>query len=448
MDNWHLVTVLIVITIVSPSQSQDRGVNGDGGLIPQCNHTCRYIAWAYDANCRDRSLVTVPLECREAKTMDLRDNKITRATSNMFLPFRNLLYVDLEYNNMIELAADAFVDNDRVRHIYLQSNRLEVIRKDTFTGVPNLIQLYLNSNQITTIEMGAFAGLSKLEMLFLSENKIEDIPVGILSGLSKLRYFHMTHNRLTILRNDTFKNLVALRHLNFINNNIRVIEAGAFKSLSSLQSLRLAYNDISVIGYRAFSRLRGLIRLDLYGNKIATVSNFTTTLMKNVDEVFLGGNPLMCDCQMTALRSWYRRHEITDSKANATCAGPEDVRGVAVIDVETLCSPVPPEKETEHVFLEEEIPEPAKRGRQDNVQSSYHEQYPSSTIIIIAIVCVLLFAVGFVGVVCLIYDKFYRKPFNHKQYYKQISQISRTESNASDDGEKGSNMSITVNPCA
>ncbi|XP_072028127.1 uncharacterized protein [Amphiura filiformis] len=421
---WAVFTVISLITIVL-----HYGVNGDDDVTPECNSTCRYIAWAFDANCRERKLDAVPQECWEAKTIDLRDNQITRIMSNVFGAFRNLLYVDLEFNGIVELDADAFVGNDRVRHIYLQSNQLEIIRRDTFTGVPNLLQLYLNSNRIRTVETGAFSGLSKLEMLFLSENELDDLPVGLLGGLTKLKYFHMTHNRLTILRNDTFKNLAAVRHLNFINNNIRVIEAGAFKGLLSLQSLRLAYNDISIIGFRAFSRLRSLIQLDLYSNKIETISNFTNSI-RNIDELYLGDNPLKCDCQIAALKSWYVTHEITDSKANATCGGPESVQGVAVIDVEVVvCSP--PEKPNHKVIMEEEIPNPDEFGSQDGDQSfqqSSSTMPPSSTLAVVVIVGIVLFAVFFVSVICLVYNRYYRKPFNHKQYYKQVSQISRTES--------------------
>jgi hypothetical protein len=326
------------------------------------------------------------------------------------------LYVDFEFNGIIDLDADAFVSNYRIRHVYLQSNSLADIRRDTFTGVPNLVQLYLNNNHIRNIEVGAFSGLSKLEILFLSENELDDLPLGLLAKLTKLKYFHATHNGLTALRNDTFKGLAALRHLNFIDNNIRFIEAGAFNGLVSLQNLRLAYNDISVIGFRAFSRLRNLIQLDLYSNRIETISNFTNCI-KNLDELTLGDNPLQCDCHLTRLQSWFEKHAITDSKANATCAGPVSARGMSVMDVEApVCSP-PEKRQNKPIITQDEIPSHEYFGNRDNQDRQY---YTSSTVAVIVIAYIVLFTVCFVTVLYFIYNKYFRTPFIHKQYYKQV----------------------------
>ena len=447
---WILIVSIPVISrSQTPTEDTVPWPNGDEEIIPSCNNTCKYTAWAFDANCRQRNLQTVPQECREAKMLDLRDNRITRIVGNVFESFRNLLYVDLEDNGITDLDVSAFVGNDRVRHIYLQSNNLETIRSGTFTGVPNLLQLYLNSNRIRLIDGQAFTGLSKLETLFLSENELDDIPKGLLSGLDRLRYFHMTHNQLTILRNNTFKDLSTLRHLNFINNNIRTIEAGAFKGLISLRVLRLAYNEISVIGLRAFSPMRGLVQLDLYSNRIESISNHSHSI-RRIEELYLGDNPLKCDCKIEPLRLWYQSHNITDSKAKATCSGPASLKGAAVatIDVEPCPPPVPKSVDGDkekNDFAPEARRDPEKG--QQTAQKTYYNQYQNSaqanTILVIVIACVVLFAVCFVGFICFIYHAYFRKPFDHKQYYKQIS---RTDSDTSDGSKKDLNVHVTVNP--
>ena len=414
-SSLSLLLLLLLITIIPYNVNM---VNGDetpdDNTMPRCNATCRYVDWAYDANCRFRDLVSIPAECQQAKMLDLRNNRIGEIVENAFASFSNLLYLDLEDNGITRLDASAFVGNDRVKHIYLQSNALELIQSGTFAGVPNLLQLYLNSNRIRNIEPGAFRRLDRLETLFLNENVMEDITPGLLTGLDRLKYFHMTHNLLTELRNDTFKDLSTLRHLNLINNNIRVIEADAFKGLMSLRVLRLAYNEIVAISQGAFFRMRHLTQLDLYSNKIHTLSNFTTGL-SNIYGLYLGDNPLQCDCHLEVLLLWSKMyHYVTDSKANATCYYPGDVKSHFILNMISFppCpTPTPPALSTHDngKFAQSH----QGNGQLKSYDQATHVQYApihSSTIAVIAISCSVLFLVCFIGLMCFVYNAYIRTP--------------------------------------
>lgn len=449
-----LLQIFMVITVLSQTHSSGVDswaiVKGDQDVISQCNITCIYVSWAFDANCKKRNLEAVPQECWQAKMLDLRDNKIVRVVANVFESFRNLLFVDLEDNGITALDTNAFVGNDGVRQIYLQSNHLESIRRGTFTGVPNLLRLYLNSNRISTIEVGAFSGLFKLEIIFLSKNELDDIPIGLLKGLERLKYFYMTHNRLTSLRNNTFKELLNLRNLNFIKNNIQTIEANAFKGLMSLRVLQLAYNDISVIGFRAFAPLHQLIQLNLYSNKIETISNFTINI-RNIEELLLGDNPLKCNCQLEVLQLWYQKHEITDSKANATCNGPDNVKGMPVANMDIMVCPTP--TDPPKYINEESVPlrahvgenprEVEQKGNSD--QQCQNSTVQSSTIAVIVITCIVLFAVCLVGLICFMYNVYIRELLNHKLYYKPTSKMGSDYSDTSKQ-KTGTDQNSTVNP--
>ena len=302
----------------------------------QCDDICNYVEWAQDANCQHCNLMEIPRECHQAVMLDLGHNNISYITCGAFKPFQHLFYVDLEGNNLMEIDPGAFDGNYETRYIYLHGNQLQTIKNGTFTGVPHLLQLYLNKNRIHTVDDGAFSGLLVLETLYLSENNLTQIS-GFLDRLTKLRYFHITHNRLTCLKNSTFHSLENLRYLDLIHNKIETVDADAFRGLVSLRVLKLAYNRITTIGQHAFLHMRHLIHLNIYDNKISTTSNFTFGIDK-LEELYLGLNPLACDCQIKIVQDWLLEHNDTDCAVDTICELPADLKDTPVVTLKKISS--------------------------------------------------------------------------------------------------------------
>lgn len=301
----------------------------------QCNSTCELIGWAGYANCRYRNLIEVPQECWQAGLLDLRNNNIKKIGANVFQSFQNVYLIDLRENNITIVDAHAFNQAERMEVLNLQDNKIRVLVKETFDGASNLIRLNLQGNKIHTIDFELFKGLSTLESIRLDKNRLNDLSPELLRGLRNLNHFRMSRNKLTVVRNDTFKDLEYLLEIYLNDNYIESIEPTAFKGLVRLRILQIAHNQISVIGYRAFSDLRYMFQLDLYSNRIETVYNFSSELQK-INDLYLGENPLICDCRLSPLYLWYTKHAVNNAKANATCAGPEDVRGRTVDDIKPI----------------------------------------------------------------------------------------------------------------
>ena len=292
-----------------PPQNQDKKT---------CAETCYYVDWAKYANCEHRNLTDIPQECYEAVFLYLQHNHIRSIPSGAFTAFQNLVSVQLDENGLTQIHPQAFEGNSELKYIYLTGNQLETIRSETFTGVPNLLQLYLQKNRIHKIEEGAFSGLPVLEKLSLSENNLTQIP-GFLNELITLQFLSLAQNHLTNLDKYTFHNLENLQGLDLRNNKIVTIEADAFSGLKLLKVL------------------------DLYNNSISETSNFTFGIEK-LDKLYLGLNPLKCDCHINIVRDWLLDHSdiCADCATDATCGLPAHLQNQAVVTLTDIsCEAIP-----------------------------------------------------------------------------------------------------------
>ena len=300
--------------------------------LKTCAMTCEYTDWALDANCKERGLTSIPVECSQVETMDLRRNHISALPAGACAGFNDLVYLDIELNMMSAIQPGAFKDNTNLRNIYAQFNQIAVVECSTFAGAPYLRQLYLNNNNIWKLKNGAFDGIPLLEALFLSNNNISDISYDSFHKLSRLRYLYIDNNTISSIHEGTFMGLTYLRHLSLAHNRLVHIPPGTFDDLKDLRALKLSFNFITSI-----SSLPPLVKLnhfDLYHNNLTTITNLTKVLgLADISkrdtrgddhyrEVYLAKNPFICSCELEPLQKWlqvYHDKIYGHHRANVTC---------------------------------------------------------------------------------------------------------------------------------
>ncbi|XP_022083451.1 phospholipase A2 inhibitor-like [Acanthaster planci] len=297
-----------------------------------CYVTCEYTAWALDANCRNRGLTEVPLECSQSEMVDLRNNDLTYLGPGSFAGYRSLRYVDLEFNQISNIANGAFEECISLQNIYLQFNSLYEVTGRAFEGASDLKQLFLNQNSITYMHPDAFVGLDKLSGLYIGHNDISNLHALVFRNTPLLKYLHMGDNGLMAFPAGIFDVLTELTYMNIENNNLRSIDGSLFESLENLEELNLSGNLI--VSITNFPLLAKFKIFDLFDNDLRDIDDLAAKI-NGLDQLYLAKNDnLNCTCSVDPIRVWVTNH-LTDEgvdilKANVTCGWPQHLRGYAL----------------------------------------------------------------------------------------------------------------------
>ncbi|XP_064487538.1 uncharacterized protein LOC135399730 [Ornithodoros turicata] len=240
----------------------------------------------------------------QSELLDLKamDNSIT-TLEGTFNATRRIQKIVLAGNKIREIS-NAFTALARLLVLNLNRNRIESIADMTFETNRNLKDLHLYGNRIEWLGKDAFRGLDNLATLVLDGNRLKSLN-GSLSYMPELRHLFLDNNRLTRIGERDFVNAPHLRNIRAKSNSIIDVR-GAFKHLESLQSVVLEENS-----------LRQLHR-----------ASFPDSIAKDA-KVYLQGNPLQCDCQLTWLLPIVHR----SSLKNLTCDGPSWLAGLSLLNV-------------------------------------------------------------------------------------------------------------------
>nr|XP_053652408.1 leucine-rich glioma-inactivated protein 1-like [Cherax quadricarinatus] len=113
----------------------------------------------------------------------------------------------------------------------------------------------------------------------------------------------LSHNQLTVVGRRTFRGAPNINNLQLDNNQLTCIDDVAIKNLNDLQVLTLNTNNLTTLPRELFERMTGL------------------------RSVRLADNPFICDCRLSWLGRWLRRHPtlalFTKCHAPATLRGKE-----------------------------------------------------------------------------------------------------------------------------
>ena len=113
----------------------------------------------------------------------------------------------------------------------------------------------------------------------------------------------MTDTHITVLKQGIFSPLVSLETLILKWSGISVIAGATFLHLNNLQDLFLQYNRIESIDKDLLKGTPNLRNLSLYKNQILTILPHTV-IPKQIEQLDITGNPLICDCQLSWFRNW------------------------------------------------------------------------------------------------------------------------------------------------
>uniref|UniRef100_A0A3Q3M477 Toll-like receptor 13 n=1 Tax=Mastacembelus armatus TaxID=205130 RepID=A0A3Q3M477_9TELE len=156
--------------------------------------------------------------------------------------------------------------------LQLRYNKLSSLTSDIFTLCINVTDLDLTGNQIQFIHVNAFRSLHGLKTLSLSRNGLKSVPPAT-RNLPTLVELDLSMNNISRLDRDDFANQTKLRRLSLYNNVISALHESVFRDLIRLQILKLQTNHISKLNGAFKKYLRNLTQLRLNANKLTSIKN-------------------------------------------------------------------------------------------------------------------------------------------------------------------------------
>lgn len=218
---------------------------------------------------------------KNASSLYLRDNKLSKIPINFCQFMDQLTFLDLCNNSITEIEDGGLAKLHSLETLLLDYNSLTNFQPGTWRGLFNLHELYLTNNTVS-LKKNMFKGLKHLETLALDANGISRIPVGTFNGVPHLDLLYLSRNMLSNLNADVFRNLGEVNELDLGRNYISVLPTGIFKHLRNLDSLWLNGNRLKTLEAGAFQGLEKLSSLFLNSNDFDSVELAMFARMKNV----------------------------------------------------------------------------------------------------------------------------------------------------------------------
>ncbi|CAG5131279.1 unnamed protein product, partial [Candidula unifasciata] len=141
-----------------------------------------------------------------------------------------------------------------------------------------------------------------------------------------ITHLDLTGNAISRLENASFLELEFLVTLCLGHNRINFIDPQAFSNLYRLETLNLENNEITSLdpSGRTFQHLVSLKLLNLQDNKITKVNKYSFITMATFGTmpatVNLENNPILCDCDIWALKQWRQTREVSRVVIKLNCS--------------------------------------------------------------------------------------------------------------------------------
>ncbi|XP_062613696.1 slit homolog 1 protein-like, partial [Saccostrea cucullata] len=205
---------------------------------------------------------------------------------------------------------------DKTTELFLGRNEIENITENQLEKGASLKKLYLYKNRLSHIHPDAFTYLEQLEVLSASYNHLKIIKRQYFWKTIRLKLLYLSSNKLAEIQKGTFKNLPKVKYVVLNKNLVNRVESHAFESLLALKRVYLDGNNIKEMQKNCF------------GN--GTI----------LDRLYLGSNPLICDCGMKWLMDYVKTHHTSlelesreGSRVDVVCDKPDTLKGRRVLDL-------------------------------------------------------------------------------------------------------------------
>ena len=262
------------------------------------------------------------------RVLYLDKNYITDLTSHEFRGF--LHFLSLRQNGLKAIGPSCFRNLEGIQTIDLGKNKLASLPQNLFQGLSSLLNIILGSNNLNVIEQTLFKGLNKIKRITLDHNNLHSIPNGLFSSLSTLEFLNLASNNIREIEDNPLPKDSALQVLYldknklssfppwiFLLRKIKVIDLSS--NQITFQALNKALDDYDIPLDDPLENGEPPIVLNLSNNNITTLVDSDGlhrikqdekispirlakyTYLWKAYEIKLSGNPLVCDCIMSAV---------------------------------------------------------------------------------------------------------------------------------------------------
>ncbi|GJQ86191.1 hypothetical protein Trydic_g12461 [Trypoxylus dichotomus] len=173
--------------------------------------------------------------------------------------------------------------------------------------------LDLTSNAIVNIKNDEFskAGLLNLQKIYVAKCRLKSLERYAFRNLINLVELDLSYNFLTSVPSHVFSSIHELRELKLSGNPIQRISNGAFENVPQLIRLELSECKIAIIeeyGFKGLEKYLEWLKLDK--NKLSELKHTSLTILENLHELELAGNPWNCSCTLRPLREWMLKQNV------------------------------------------------------------------------------------------------------------------------------------------
>ena len=279
----------------------------------------------------------------------LDKNNIEDLTSHEFRGF--LHYLSLRENGLKAIGPSCFHNLEGIQTIDLGENNLASLHQNLFQGLTSLLNIILGSNNLTVIERTLFKGLNNIKKIKLDNNKLHSIPNGLFNSLSTLELLSLSGNNIEKIEENPFPKDSALQNLYLDKNKLSSLPPWIF-SLRKIKSIDLSSNQLTLEDLdKAVEYLMPMgdplneIVVNLSNNNITTLVKRMETIsfMQQAKydylwrsyKIILSGNPLDCDCIMSAFVQYMKeRFPLTQSRFDTwQCHRPLELKGKSILEI-------------------------------------------------------------------------------------------------------------------
>ena len=270
--------------------------------------------------------------------LDLRGNTISELNRNDLMYLGSLRKLFLSKNEIILLLPGAFNGLGKLQVLDLAQNKIGIFLENTFESLHNLTHLYLGRNRITHLPKLSEL-LVSLRVLDLSDNGCEIIDKPFSESFPSLQTLKLEGNHLgkhefpSDRDGRLFKGLTKLEEVFISSNNIKSLPDWIFHDQISLKLLNISANKISGWGPNVFKFTKNIAKLDLSYNLISILTENNLQNLNDLQQLYLKGNPFICNCDLLWFRDWIDRTSINlPDKESYTCHGPEAWRDKSLLE--------------------------------------------------------------------------------------------------------------------